>query len=230
MALKYLTMVGVLLLWPSWGIGASSGQKASISVNLSISVFNEARVADSVLHRGEARAGQILAQAGIHVTWLTCGSQPALEGEAENRGANPCLAMAFPEHLSVRVMTRPLAATEDTFGQSFLDEAGQGCYADVYHGNFGLLGSEASLSDAEILGHVIAHEVGHLLLGPNSHSALGVMRARWDKEELQQASRGGLLFMPAQAAMMRERLNISSAISNAKALETPNNSSAQRGK
>jgi hypothetical protein len=139
--------------------------------------------------------------------------------------------MAFPEHLSVRVMTRPLAATEDTFGQSFLDEAGQGCYADVYHGNFGLLGSSgASLSDAEILGHVIAHEVGHLLLGTNSHSAVGVMRARWDREELEQASRGSLRFTPAQAAMMRGRLNASSGISSARAGEVQNNSSGPTGK
>ena len=230
MALKYLAMVGVLLFWTSGEVAASSGRGASASVNLSISVFNEAKVADSVLFRGEARAEQILAQAGIHVTWLTCGSPLAGGEETENRSANPCLAMAFPEHLSVRVMTRPLAATEDTFGQSFLDEAGQGCYADIYHGNFALLGSGASLSDAEILGHVIAHEVGHLLLGPNSHSAVGVMRARWDREELEQASRGSLRFTPTQAAMMRERLNASSGISSIKAVEARNSSSAQRGK
>jgi hypothetical protein len=206
-------------------MAAAAERGASEQVSLSISVFNEARLPDPVLYRGEARAGQILAQAGIHVTWLTCG-RPLAGGDAENRNANPCLAMTFPEHLSVRVMTRPLAATEDTFGQSFLDEAGQGCYADVYHGNFTLLSSRALLSDAEILGHVIAHEVGHLLLGTNSHSAFGVMRAHWDGEELQQASRGSLLFTQAQAAMMRERLNVSSG----KAGEAQNSSSAQRGK
>jgi hypothetical protein len=206
---------------------ASSGREAAASVNLSISIFNEAKVADSVLFRGEARARQILAQAGIRVTWLTCGSRLAGEDESENRNVNPCLGMTFPEHLSVRVMTRPLAATEDTFGQSFLDEAGQGCYADVYHGNFALLSSRALLSDAEILGHVIAHEVGHLLLGANSHSAVGVMRAHWDREELEQASRGSLRFTPAQATMMRERLNASSAISSMKAVEARSSSSAQ---
>jgi len=31
-----------------------------------------------------------------------------------------------------------------------------------------------------ILGRVMAHEVGHLLLPPNSHSPIGIMRAHVD--------------------------------------------------
>jgi hypothetical protein len=30
------------------------------------------------------------------------------------------------------------------------------------------------------LGHVMAHEIGHVLLGVNSHSAEGLMRAAWE--------------------------------------------------
>src|SRR5439155_10444253 len=35
----------------------------------------------------------------------------------------------------------------------------------------------------KLLGRVVAHEVGHLLLGTTAHSATGLMRARWNDEE-----------------------------------------------
>ena len=38
-----------------------------------------------------------------------------------------------------------------------------------------------------ILGHAAAHEIGHLLLGSNSHSPFGLMRARWSGQDLQNA-------------------------------------------
>ena len=34
-----------------------------------------------------------------------------------------------------------------------------------------------------VLGPVLAHELGHLLLGPNSHSEKGIMRLRWQPED-----------------------------------------------
>ncbi len=41
-----------------------------------------------------------------------------------------------------------------------------------------------------ILGHAAAHEIGHLLLGSNSHSPQGLMRARWSRQDLQNAGIG----------------------------------------
>ena len=54
-----------------------------------------------------------------------------------------------------------------------------------------------------ILGDVIAHELGHLLLGTNSHSPTGIMCANWDHDYLTLALRGRQLFLPEQAASMR---------------------------
>jgi hypothetical protein len=54
-----------------------------------------------------------------------------------------------------------------------------------------------------ILGDVIAHELGHLLLGTNSHSPAGIMCAEWDKEYLRLAVMGFQKFSPEQSALMR---------------------------
>jgi hypothetical protein len=51
-----------------------------------------------------------------------------------------------------------------------------------------------------ILGHVIAHELGHLLLGQTSHSATGLMLARLD---VPLAGQGRLLFTEEQGEVIR---------------------------
>ena len=50
----------------------------------------------------------------------------------------------------------------------------------------------------QILGHVIAHELGHLL-GLRSHARTGIMRADWNLTDLQDIAYGYLLFTPRQA-------------------------------
>jgi hypothetical protein len=54
-----------------------------------------------------------------------------------------------------------------------------------------------------ILGCVIAHEIGHLLLGLNSHSASGIMQGNWERGQIRKAMTGTLLFTPEQAKLIR---------------------------
>jgi hypothetical protein len=57
-----------------------------------------------------------------------------------------------------------------------------------------------------ILGHVIAHEVGHLLLGTNSHSQDGIMSAEWSGSELRRLAKGALLFTASEPMRIRTEL------------------------
>jgi hypothetical protein len=57
-----------------------------------------------------------------------------------------------------------------------------------------------------MLGHVIAHEIGHLLLPGEAHSLSGIMQAVLT---LQLANRGGLFFTTFQAHSIRAKLGAS---------------------
>jgi hypothetical protein len=59
---------------------------------------------------------------------------------------------------------------------------------------------------ADILGGVVAHELGHLLLGSNSHGHTGIMRAHWEHEQLRSLAMGNLLFTTEEAEHMRGKV------------------------
>jgi hypothetical protein len=52
----------------------------------------------------------------------------------------------------------------------------------------------------------MAHEIGHLLLGENSHSRTGIMRASWSDYELSMEGRHEMSFTAEQSRRMKSRL------------------------
>jgi hypothetical protein len=99
----------------------------------------------------------------------------------------------------------------DIFGQSFQDAAGEGSYVLVYYAGIKAFRSATAVPTGELLGCVIAHELGHLLLGTASHSPTGLMSAVWQDPELQQAVRHKLLFTGDEEERMRFRLAVATA-------------------
>ena len=101
----------------------------------------------------------------------------------------------YPPHFSIRVVPDSLTLPESIFGVSFSGQDGSGRYSDVFYGTAYRLSESGRLNLGEVLGHVMAHELGHLLLGSNAHSRLGIMRPHWSAEELQSLRMGKLLFL-----------------------------------
>jgi hypothetical protein len=62
------------------------------------------------------------------------------------------------------------------------------------------------VSTEQVLACAIAHELGHLLLPVRGHSADGLMRACWSRDEFQRAAQGQLKFLPDEIALIREGL------------------------
>ena len=58
----------------------------------------------------------------------------------------------------------------------------------------------------KVLGVALAHETGHVLLPPPSHSATGIMQPSWEGDALRHAITGDIAFTPRQSAQMRDHL------------------------
>lgn len=139
----------------------------------------------------------------------TAGLHPAgqvVVAPASTWSVPGCGQFESPTHLAVRIVAKSKQGTSDVFGEAFLSAEGTGCYSDVFYDRAVSLNSDWHVSLTDILGNVMAHELGHLLLGSNSHTATGIMRARWQAEELRRAGEGSLLFNAEQAERMRGKL------------------------
>ncbi len=75
--------------------------------------------------------------------------------------------------------------------------------AIIFHQRVVDLERTGYVREQEILAAAMAHEIGHLLLGSNSHSATGIMRAKWTRDELELARLGRLLFTADQSILIR---------------------------
>ena len=82
----------------------------------------------------------------------------------------------------MRIAPRSASSASEVFGVAFLSDEGTGCYSDVFYERALELHADWNVALSDILENVMAHELGHLLLGSNSHSAAGIMRAQWQEK------------------------------------------------
>lgn len=179
---------------------AASGQIAVIQ--LRVSVFNSSPISSSaIIERAEGEAGRVLRDVGIEAIWLNCPQEISQEASLDR-----CSEASFPSHLHLQILRVSHGLKVSTVGISFSAEDGRGCYADLFYEPIQHLEEETHVSQSVILGHAMAHELGHLLLGNNSHSPSGLMRAHWTREDLAKASVGNLRFSKKQCLKIRSRL------------------------
>jgi hypothetical protein len=176
--------------------------EANRMANITISVYDYANVSTGLLISAEEDARRIFRQAGVETVWTTC--LPKLEKVQPN----DCYAVDN-SHLMLKILPRAISAQardrSDVLGTALVDDKGVGYYAYVFYDSVQRVAEERKLGHA-MLGDVLAHEIGHLLLGSNSHSVSGIMSAHWRGEELRRISEGSMLFTPSQSRMLRDRL------------------------
>ena len=168
---------------------------------LRVSVFNDAHIPNQKLLRAERVAAQIFAASGISIDWLNCG-RPTETG----REQSACSEAIFPSHLHVRIEPCSLNLNPSVVGLSYSGENGAGQQADIFYSGVSLLEQTHHADSAAILGGVMAHELGHLLLGADSHAPSGLMRPLWNAHDLSGSLSGQLAFTPQQSEKLRARL------------------------
>jgi hypothetical protein len=173
-------------------------------LTITLRVYNYAHIATALLSRSEGEATAIFRQAGVETIWVDCplseselGRFPACQG--------PMGRADFVLRIRSSAMTPKAAAHDDALGSAvacFSDRIG--CSAEVFYQRVARWASGGDISAYQLLGHAVAHEIGHLLLGPNSHSREGIMRAQWNPRDLRVVAQASLRFTPEQAAHLRD--------------------------
>lgn len=171
-----------------------------------VQVYNYGEVAQGILRQAEQEAARIFLDAGIEAEWLDCPLSPA-----EAPLYPGCQAPAGSTVLSLRIVSRDMAAPMNlpkmSFGRAWLPEdGGPGFVAAVCAHKAAELAKRSRGPEGVILGHLMAHELGHLLLGSQSHAASGLMGVPWLRPELELIRQGSMFFSSQEGKRMRALL------------------------
>jgi hypothetical protein len=179
-----------------------TGSAAEKSPVITIQVTNQAEVDNITLIQAEKTANKIFKKTGIESLWIV-----------------PAAGESFPlSHIQLKILPSLMsirAGLPDNFPDNAMGLApGKGPNRQsvyVFYNKVQALAAKhiaATHADAaQILGHAIAHEIGHLLLNDQSHSPSGIMRGDWNLWDLRNASYGYLLFTPRQAEAIRAEVS-----------------------
>jgi len=168
---------------------ANHERRAQITVN----VYDYTALPSETLNKSQLEASRIFRDAGIDLRWVQC----ARAGQDSWKFRACDFAGDFPAPV-VKIVTERMAArlhpriTELGFaaGEQAWIFAERVKTASAFHDFF------------VVLGDVLAHELGHLLLGP-AHSPDGIMCRKFRNDTLLRGEFGSLKFTSEQAGYMR---------------------------
>jgi hypothetical protein len=161
-------MVAILTIGAALQTDAAPNPELGVLVVV-LHVTDYAHVPPRELAVAERVATQVYAAVGVHVVWT--------DGAA--RTAQPDGAF----HVDVLVLSRDMVArkcqissmVEGVFGTA----SHQARRAYIFYNRLTDHAARTNVGVSRLLGMVLTHEVGHVLLGADSHSPSGIMHADW---------------------------------------------------
>jgi hypothetical protein len=181
---------------------AQSGPGSATTVT--VFVYNFVGVPPGILVAAERHADKILRAAGAKIEWISCPQDNAPDSpEPCGRG----WAMQTP---GLRLISGANKSQSMQFGYTAIP-----IYSTIYYER---IADRAHRDRADsdlpvLLGCVIAHELGHLLLRSPDHSAKGIMQPVWGTAQVHQALTGNLLFTADQSVRIQNQAHFLASLS-----------------
>jgi hypothetical protein len=151
-------------------------------------------------------AEPILRDTAVDVTFRRCG----MAAVVPSMPVDHCEDTLKPHEVVVRIIDAPKASASldpTAFGLTYVvAETNRGWLATVFADRVLTTAARIHMDASTLAGLVLAHEIGHLLLGQGYHGAAGVMRADWPDQLLASGSRQEWRFSSSEAALIQRRL------------------------
>jgi hypothetical protein len=176
--------------------GAPAAEGQTTIRALRILVVNSAGAPPAVVADAERAAQRIFAPTGIEPAWreasLTASDVPG------SRDSSDLASMIIVTLLSPSMEAR---STLPTTALGFAVSGSR--MASIFYSRIERVASQGAVDLGTLLGHVLAHEIGHLLLPSVAHSGAGIMTAEMHPKL---AAQGVLWFSERDAPMLRARV------------------------
>ena len=165
-----------------------------------IRVCNESASSDKTVKHAMRVINAIFDPLHIAVAWSACKNGGPTQDLVSGLPITIRLRSDSPEHA-------PRGDETDLMGRAFTSDHAAELQADTYYRAIKELAQRDQNDFAEALAYIIAHEIGHLLLG-EGHVEGTIMCTRWTSKTLAAAERRQITFNSNQrAALHRELLS-----------------------
>ncbi len=182
-------IVGLTLL-AGFANSANAAADPQERLTVKVLVHDAAGISAEILEQARRETTRIFADAGIDLLWAT-------QGVTKTR------------YVIIKILPRPVnEMSRDIRALGFAagTREGYGKIAYVFYDRIRDTGRVLTLPAPVIMGHVIAHEMGHLLLSYGSHSLAGLMKGEWDQYQALRAMERDLRFSREEIVRIKSRL------------------------
>ena len=168
---------------------------AATALTLTVRVYDLYGMSAADRARGIELAQATLAHARVATVWIDCTRRPGVEQPAR------CVRVLEANEIVLRFQsTSPRG--EHILGTAVVQESGPNVFASIYAHSISARSVKTGIPEPIILGRVMAHEIGHLLLGTIGHSSKGLMREHWSSR----GQEADWQFSVAESVQMRSGL------------------------
>ncbi|MBZ5537059.1 MAG: hypothetical protein LAO31_13985 [Acidobacteriia bacterium] len=203
--LSFLLITGL----PAWAAPWEGHNKSEI-VRPRILVYDQVGIKPGTLDGAKAVTGEIFRKAGVELEWMDCS-------KSSTANKSVCGQPLTFNEIVLLIIRRPKERSSgsgsSTGGHAVrtAPERGNGMISIFFErteqiAEHGITFYHVKIDKAQsiVLGHLIAHEIGHVLLSNGDHSRSGIMKEWLLQREWMLAVSGHLQFTREQAEMIRQ--------------------------
>ncbi len=197
----FAAIAGSVAMAQTYGTRSLKNELANHPV-FEVRVYDYVHLNRKTLQGAENEADRIFSNAGVNVRWIDC---PTSHDVLEAFPACSAPAGATSNTLIIQTgVTAVGTKAEDVLGQV----GGQGSRRSyVYYGRIENLAGGNTAPANILLGRVITHMMGGVLLGDNAYAKTGIMQDFWGYRQLDEIAGSRPLFTRGQAQQIVNRLN-----------------------
>src|SRR5262249_17262808 len=148
-------------------------------ITVNVVVKNRLGLNQHLLDRAQREATRIYADIGVTLVWEDIASTTAGSQTSDAHCMIPPTIMGLLD-----VMKGQQHPAPNLMGLATGTRLRRGTVAYVFYTRIQDFAWRYQIPVAQLLGLMVAHEIGHLLLPFNTHSPTGIMRAEWDRAHI----------------------------------------------
>lgn len=179
-----------------WSATVGWAEECPIEGTVTVYMHNVVIAPAVVLLRAERMAAGMFADVGVSVRFRTGVPRRPPHANGCRSAANPVIEVRLHAHAPPNRGPRVLAYA--------IPWERAGTRIHIFYDRIDSI-REGSLT-TPLLGHVLAHEIAHVLQRVSRHSSQGVLKARWDERDYSAMAVGPLRFTPEDAGLLHESL------------------------